>query len=326
MVGGVDTPGAGVDLLWQAIGVRALELAQGAVLHQHLGQREVHVGQFRQHRFGGGSLALGGLVEHRHTELVVEDHAQLLGRTEVELLAGDLEGLAFQLGHFLAQLDTLHAQQLGIDQRALAFDLGQYRYQRHLDVGQHRLQAWNLRKLLLQGLVQTQGDVRVFRGIGAGLFQGDLVEGQLLGTFAGDVGKADGSVVQVLERQAVHVMTGGGGVEHVGLEHGVVGHALHLDTVGNVATDGAVGEDVHVVLGVLRHLDLGRVLQQRLERQQHAVAVELLGHAHVGMGQRHISAFMGLDRERHADQLRLLGIEPGGFGVESEQWRLAQLL
>ncbi|MCY1437285.1 hypothetical protein D9M71_534420 [compost metagenome] len=87
-----------------------------------------------------------------------------------------------------------------------------------------------------------------------------------------------------------------------------------------------MGQDVHVVLGVLRHLDLGRVLQQRLERQQHAVAVELLGHAHVGMGQRHISAFMGLDRERHADQLRLLGIEPGGFGVESEQWRLAQLL
>jgi hypothetical protein len=38
-----------------------------------------------------------------------------------------------------------------------------------------------------QRLVQAQGDVGVFGGVRAGLLQGDLVEGQLLGAFAGDV-------------------------------------------------------------------------------------------------------------------------------------------
>jgi hypothetical protein len=38
-----------------------------------------------------------------------------------------------------------------------------------------------------QRLVQAQGDVGVLGGVRAGLLQGDLVEGQLLGAFAGDV-------------------------------------------------------------------------------------------------------------------------------------------
>ncbi|MNO98274.1 hypothetical protein D3C76_900150 [compost metagenome] len=169
-------------------------------------------------------------------------------------------------------------------------------------------------------MVQAQGDVGVFGGVGAGLVQVDLVEGQLLGALAGDVLEGDGGVVEVLLRQAVHVVTGGRGVQHIGLEHGVVGHAAHLDGRG------AVGQDVDIVLGVLPDLGFGRVFQQGFERQQHGLAVQLDRGAFVVVGQRYIRRLMRLDRKRQADQLRLLGIEAGGFGVEREQRGLAQLV
>ncbi len=115
-------------------------------------------------------------------------------------------------------------------------------------------------------------------------------------------------------------MAGGGGVQHVGFEHGVEGHALHLDR-----RDG-IGQDIDVVLGVLTDLGLGRVLQNRLERAQHRIAVELSRHAHVGMRQRDIGRFAGLDGEGHADQLGLLGVEAGGSVSKAMQLGAAQLL
>ncbi|MNR40046.1 hypothetical protein D3C85_1583020 [compost metagenome] len=75
----MDTTGPWVDLLRQAVGVGALELAQRAILHQHLGQGKILLGQFRQHRLGRGRLAFGSLIEDGHAEFFVEDHAQLLG-------------------------------------------------------------------------------------------------------------------------------------------------------------------------------------------------------------------------------------------------------
>ncbi|MNQ84105.1 hypothetical protein D3C85_992250 [compost metagenome] len=143
--------------------------------------------------------------------------------------------------------------------------------------------------------MQAQGHIGVFGRVRAGLLKGDLVERQLLGAFAGDVLEADGGMSKVLERQAVHVMAGGRGVKHIGLEHGVEGHAPDLNATGRITTDSAIGQDVDVVLGVLTHLDLGRVLQQRLEGAQHGVAVELLGHAHVGVRERNVSRLEGLD-------------------------------
>ncbi len=251
----MDTPGARVYLPWQLVGVGALELAQAAVLHQYLRQRVALFGQLVEHRLRRGWLAFGGLAQHRHAQLVVENRAQLLGRAEVELLTGQLIGALLQLGHLHPQLTALHLQQRSIDQRPLALDLGQHRHQRHLDVHQYRLHARRLRQAHLQRLVQTQGDVRVFGSVGAGLVQVDLVEGQLLGAFAGNVLESDGGVVEVLLRQAVHVVTGGGGVQHVRLEHGVVGNAAHFDG------GRAVGKDVDIVLGVLPDLGLGRVFQ-----------------------------------------------------------------
>ena len=320
VIAGVDAPGARVDLLRQLVGVGALELAQAAVLHQHLGQLEVLLGQLGQYRLGGGGLALGGLADHRVTELFIEDHAQLLGRGQVEFLTGDLERLALQLHQFLAQLDALLTEQFGVDQRAVALDARQHRHQRDLDFAQHLGQGGHGFEASPKLLMQTQGHVGIFGGVGAGLLQSDLVEGQLLGALAGDVLEANGAVVQVLQRQAVHVVTGGGGIQHVGFEHGVEGHALHRDRCAGV------GQNVDVVLGMLTDLGLGRVFEDRLQRLEHCIAIQLLRHAHVGVRQRDIGRFAGLDREGQADQLRLLRIDAGGLAVEGDQLGLLQLL
>ncbi|MNQ55968.1 hypothetical protein D3C85_700780 [compost metagenome] len=211
------------------------------------------------------------------------------------------------------------AEQLGVDQRALALDPRQHRHQRHLDLAQDPGQARLGFELGPQALVQAQGHIGVFRRVRPGQFQGDLVEGQLLGALAGDVLEADGAVVEVFQRQAVHVVAGRRGVEHVGFEHGVEGHALHLDRRRGI------GEDVDVVLGVLADLGLARVFQDRLERRQHLVAIELRRHAHIGVGQRDVGGFARRDRERQAHQLRLLRVEAGGFAVEGDQFGLLQL-
>ena len=168
--------------------------------------------------------------------------------------------------------------------------------------------------------MQPQGDIGIFGGIRAGLVQVDLVEGELLGALAGDVLEGDGGVVEVLLRQAVHVVAGSRGIQHVRLKHGVERHAAHVDGRR------AVSQNVDVVLGVLPDLGLGRVFQQRLQGQQHGLAVQLGRRAFIIVGQGHIGCFMWLDGERQANQLRLLGVQAGGLGVEGEQRRLAQLL
>ena len=57
--------------------------------------------------------------------------------------------------------------------------------------------------------MQAQGDVGVFGGVGPGLFQVNLVEGELLGALAGDGFVSDGLLTQVLPGQAVHIVAGG---------------------------------------------------------------------------------------------------------------------
>ena len=74
--------------------------------------------------------------------------------------------------------------------------------------------------------MKTQGDIGIFRRIWGGLLQLDLVEGELFHPFACDIFKRDGLDSEITLGQRIHVVAAGGGVEHVGLEHGVVGDAL----------------------------------------------------------------------------------------------------
>ncbi len=168
--------------------------------------------------------------------------------------------------------------------------------------------------------MQAQGDVGIFGRVGTGLVQKDLVEGQLLGTFACNVLERNGGMPKVLLRQAVHVVPRAGRVEHVRFEHGVIGHPLHLDR------GRTIGKDVDVVLGVLAYLGFCRVLQQGLEREQNGLTVQLGRGAFVVVHQGDVGRFMGLDGEGNPYQLGALRIEAGGFGIEREQRCLAQLL
>ena len=137
--------------------------------------------------------------------------------------------------------------------------------------------------------MQTQGDIGVFCGIGPGLLQCDLIEGQLFGAFTGDILKLDGALAQVFQRQAVHIMAGCSGVQHIGFQHGVKGHALHIDVV--------MRQYIDVVLGMLRHLGLVRIFQVGLECREHCVAIQLIGHAHIAVRNRDISGFVRANRQ-----------------------------
>ncbi|MCY1512737.1 hypothetical protein D9M68_472090 [compost metagenome] len=127
-------------------------------------------------------------------------------------------------------------------------------------------------------------------------------------------------MAKVFQRQAVHVVAGGGGIQHVGFEHGVEGDAPHVDRRGSV------DQHVHVVLAMLGDLGLVRVLEDRPERGEHGVAVQLRRHAHVAVRQRNVGGLALLHGEGHADQLRLLGVDAVGLGVEGDQLGGAQLL
>ena len=106
-----------------------------------------------------------------------------------------------------------------------------------------------------------------------------LIKADLVGALAAQVFKADAAAPQVALGQAgqavrhVHF-------QHIALQHGVVGIALHLDAV--------VGKHMAVVLDVLAQLFCSRVLQPGLELGQHLIAVQLRGRIGVAVGHRNV--------------------------------------
>ena len=72
---------------------------------------------------------------------------------------------------------------------------------------------------------------------------------------------------QILQRQAVHIVTRPGAVEHVGLKHGVKTNASEADSV--VVQHGAV------ILEILSHLVAGRIFQQWAQLLKNALRREL---------------------------------------------------
>ena len=91
--------------------------------------------------------------------------------------------------------------------------------------------------------MQTQGNIGIFRGIRAGFFNINFIEGELLGTFTSDVFERHRFMTKVLQRQTVHIVAGGDGIEHIGFKHGVKLHTLHVNAV--------VSQHVHIVFHML---------------------------------------------------------------------------
>ena len=65
-----------------------------------------------------------------------------------------------------------------------------------------------------QTTMQAQGHVGIFGSLGAGLFQRDLIEAQLLGALAGHILELNSAQPQMPFRQRVQIMPGGG-IQHI---------------------------------------------------------------------------------------------------------------
>ena len=72
---------------------------------------------------------------------------------------------------------------------------------------------------------------------------------------------------------------------------------------------------------MLRDLGFFRIFQIGLECSQYRIAVQLVRHAHVAVGDRDVSRFVRADRERYANQLCQLRVNAGGLGIKGEQIR-----
>ncbi len=306
---GVHAPRTGVDHLRQLVGIGRLELGHAAVLQQDLRQRVI-LGQLLQHFFVGRRRAGGGLLDHRQAEFDEEDLADLLRRTQVERAAGQLVSLLLEFEHALAQFVRLHAQQVAVDQHAVALDLVQHFHRRHLDVAVDVGEALVRFDVRQHRPVQAQRDVGILGRVLGGAAQFDLVEADLVDALAAHVDKRNRRVAQVAHGHRVHVVRLVR-LEYIRLQQRVVHDALQGDAM--------VGEDVHVVLEVLAELGLGRIFQPGAHLFQHVFALELVRRAGIAVRQRNVGALARFDRQRNAHHLRRHRIERRRFGIDRRQ-------
>ena len=105
-------------------------------------------------------------------------------------------------------------------------------------------------------------------------------------------------------------MSRGYTVQHVGLQHGVVGDAVQFNAVA--------GQDIAVKLEVLD--DQQRLLrfQQGAQFFQRLAARDLPGRAFISVGQGHVGRLPGVYGKRHSHQFRLQVIQVGGFRIEGK--------
>ena len=107
---GVHPSGAWVHHARQLVGVGGLELGQGAVVENEARERIVE-GQLLEDVFVGGRLSARRLLQHRQLVLLEQHLLDLLGRVEIEGLAGNLLGALLDVQHAMPQLLALLVQQ-----------------------------------------------------------------------------------------------------------------------------------------------------------------------------------------------------------------------
>ena len=249
-------------------------------------------------------------------ELFEQDLAQLLGRAEVKDLTGEVVRLCFQGLQTPAQLAALLPQALLVEQRADALHTREHGRQWQFYLLEHRAQPGLGLEPGPQGLVQRQGHLRILGRVGRGLADPHLIEADLLGALAGDLLEMRGAPAQIFQGQRVHVVPGARGVEHVGLEHGVEGDTAQRDAV--------TGQHAGIVFQVLTDLGAGRVFEQRLERGEAGVAIELDRRPGIAVRQGQVSGAVGRHREGHPDHFGAHVIEARGLRIEGEQLGLFQ--
>ena len=166
--------------------------------------------------------------------------------------------------------------------------------------------------------MQPKRHIRVFRRVGPSFVQGDLIEGELLGSLPRDVLEMNGAMAEVLERERIHVVAGRRAVEHVGFQHRIETHSLELDT--------AAGKNAHVVFEILPDLYVPRILQQRSQCVQKILSRNLLRSAVVIMAAGNVGSLAWFDGKRHANQVGPHVIKTRGLGIEGKTLGITQSL
>ena len=133
VIRGVDAAGLGIDLAHQRVGVGAFQLGELAVLEDLHRQRMALRREVFQHRGVGRPGAVLVALAAGQLLFVEQDFAQLLGRADVELAAGDLVDLALEFGQPLLEVGTEPLELQRIDLDAGGFHRQQHRDQRPLD-------------------------------------------------------------------------------------------------------------------------------------------------------------------------------------------------
>ncbi len=315
VVAGVYPSRARIDDLGQFLGIGRTQFGQTSIFEDQARQF-MFIGNRLQRLFVGRGLALGCFQHRRQLQLVKQKGLELLGRIEAERMPGQRVALFGQLLHARRQLSSLLAQRIDIHQHAALLHAGQHRHQRNLQITIDGDGARFCRQLWPDRLMQAQGDVGVFRRVARCHANVDLRERNLPGALPGDVLVVDGLVAEVLLCQRVHVVPRCGGVQHVGFKHGVVADTLQADA--------GTCQHVHVVFCMLAELGLGGILEQGLQRREHARGVQLRWRPGVIVRKRNIGRCSGLHREGNTHDAGAHGIQGRCFRIECNQLRLLE--
>ena len=252
-VGRVHPPGGRVDAPRQLVGVGRLELGERAVLEDQPRQRMVER-QLGERILVGRGLPRRRLLLHRQLLPLEQDLLDLLGRAEVEGLAGRGVGLLFFLQDLLAELVALRLELRPVEQHAVALHAEQHRQRRHLDRAVDEVQLLVLLDLREQQLVQGEDAVGLAGRVLGGARDVHRGERNARGALAGDLVVAEQrpAAMALRERAEVVALVD---FEHVGLEQRVVRAAGEPHAV--------VGERMRIELHVLAHLACSRRARAR---------------------------------------------------------------
>ena len=140
VVGGVDPAGTGVDQSGQRVQVGVLQLRLLPVLDDAFGDL-VLAGQPLQHLDSGGEVfRLGRLLGGRESQFLEQDRPELLGRVEVELLAGQFGDAVREDLDLLAHLARHGLQHLPVHLHPGGLHVGQHLHQGNLHLEEQILQ------------------------------------------------------------------------------------------------------------------------------------------------------------------------------------------
>ena len=253
---GVQSPCARIHQRRKRVEVGVLELRELAVLHEQPRQGVPLVGEFLQHA-RVGARTRGGLLLDRQPELLEEDRPQLLIGRDVELLARLAMDLALELAARGLESRLERMEPMDVDRHAGPLHLGEHVHKRKLHLAEQRAH-FMVDQPRLEERTQAQRDVAVGAGVVAPSDDRHLVVWDPLLALAAQFVVAGHRDAEELDRERVERVRAPARVEHVAREHRV--------EIESLQRHAGAAQHEEVILGVVRGLAHGRILEQRAQR------------------------------------------------------------